>query len=79
MPYIVDISSIVLLDGVLSRSRFTIFAALSIGALLNGLDLLDQVLVLVEELVGVDAGYDVDWDVGGLVLEASMHVDIGVN
>lgn len=76
MADIIDVGRIVFLDGVLA-SVFTVFFA--ICSFLNRLNLLDEMFMLVEELVCIDSSDYVYRDVWGLMLEATMHIDIGID
>jgi hypothetical protein len=76
--YVIDISGVVFLDGIFAALA-VLGAALTIGTLSYGLDLLDQVIVLVEEFVGVDPSYDVNGDVRSFVLETTMDIDMSVD
>ena len=35
--------------------------------------------MLNEELVSIDSGYDVDWNVWSFMLEASMYIDVSIH
>jgi len=76
--YVIDISGVVFLDGIFAALA-VLGAALTIGALFYGLDLLDQVIVLMEEFVGVNPRYDVNGNVGSFMLETTMDIDMSVD
>ena len=76
--YVIDISGVVFLDGIFAALA-VLGAALTIGALFYGLDLLDQVIVLMEEFVGVNPRYDVNGDVRSFMLETTMDIDVSVD
>jgi hypothetical protein len=76
--YVIDISGVVFLDGIFAALA-VLGAALTIGTFFYGLDLLDQVIMLVEEFVGVDPSYDVNGDVRSFVLETTMDIDVSVD
>ena len=76
--YVIDISGVVFLDGIFAALA-VLGAALTIGALFYGLDLLDKVIVLVEEFVCVDPRYDVNGDVRSFMLKTTMDIDVSVD
>ena len=76
--YVIDISGVVFLDGIFAALA-VLGAALTIGALFYGLDLLDQVIVLMEEFVGVDPRYDINGDIWSFVFETTMDIDVSVD
>jgi len=71
MDQIMNILEVILLDA--------IFSGLFFPFVINGLDLLDQVVMLGKELVGVNLCNGVDGDVGSLMLKAPMDIHIGVH
>ncbi len=56
----------------------TIFA-LAISSLFDWFDLCNKVLMLVEELVGIYTGNDVDRNIWSLVFEPTMDIDCRIN
>jgi len=76
---------LLLLDVVNILSWIVLLVALFVSRVLGSLGLVGglylhcEVLQLGEELEGVYLGYYIHWDVWGLVLEPSMHVDVLVH
>lgn len=71
LTHVVNICGIILFYGIFSSFLFT--------CLFNWLDFLDQMVVLMEEFVGVDSCNNVDWDVWGFMLETAMDIDVSIN
>ena len=76
LPYVVDVSYFVGLNRIFAT--FTVEFALAIW-LVTWFDLLDEMIMLVEELISVNSGNDVDWNVWSFMLKASMNVNVSLN
>lgn len=74
---IIDICCIVLLNRILTA--FSILRAFAVTAFFHRFNLLYQMIMLVEQLVSVNPCDNVNWDVGSLMFEATMNINMGIN